>query len=543
MTRDNARKAPAAPLVALIVALLSIQGVPVADAQPVYPDPQSKAPLLLPAVSYDSAGYFPRSVAVGDVNGDGAQDLLVANSCGIGNCASGSMSVLLGNGDGSLRMIGAYDSAGSIAASVAIADLNGDGKPDFVVANCGPIGINTCGVGNGVLRVSLGNGDGTFQPVLTLDSGGIAARSITAADVNGDGSLDLLVANMCGTSTTCIPGSVGVLLGRGNATFDRATPYDTTYDINWISAADVNGDGTLDLLVTSGGNNRVGVLPGNGDGTFQEITTYAPGGLGANGVAAADASGDGTPDLMVANHCDDGCTSGSLGVLLGTGNGGFQAAARYGSGGNGAGSIVAADVNGDGTPDVLVANSLSNTAGLLVGRGDGTFQPARTYGSGGEHPTFLSVADLNGDSAPDLAVANACVSEANCTNGLVGVLLSSADTAPPMIAVSTTSDILRPPNGTLARVTVFGSITDLGSGVNAGTVTYLVTDEYGEIQPGGPVSLEPDGGFSFTVLLPAARRGTDRDGRHYTVTLSAADNAGNLASGAGLVAVPHDRRN
>src|ERR1700722_19001476 len=162
---------------------------------------------FLPAVAYDSGGDIVYSVAVADVNGDGKPDLVVANLCAktsSSNCAhglvNGSVGVLLGNGDGTFRPAVTYSSTGLQALSVAVADVNGDGKPDLIVANryaC----ANPCVDGSVVVR--LGNGDGTFQSAVAYDSGGGGAWSVAVKDVNGGGKLDLVVANECGGRRDC----------------------------------------------------------------------------------------------------------------------------------------------------------------------------------------------------------------------------------------------------------------------------------------------------------------------------------------------------
>jgi FG-GAP-like repeat len=143
------------------------------------------------------------------------------------------------------------------------------------------------------------------------------------------------------------------------------------------TAADVNGDGKLDLVLANGG---VGVLLGNGDGTFQPVVSYGSGGDDADSVAVADVNGDGIPDLLVANECASDCeydNNGSVGVLLGNADGTFQAAASYYTGGDSAYSVTICDLNGDGKPDLIVANL--NSVGVLLGNGDGTFKTAVTY--------------------------------------------------------------------------------------------------------------------------------------------------------------------
>jgi methionine-rich copper-binding protein CopC len=202
-------------------------------------------------------------VVVADVNGDGKPDLLVANLCAnsSNNCPDGGVDVLLGNGDGTFQTAITYGSGGWYAYSVVVADVNGDGKPDVMVANEFASGnYNT-----GVVGVLLGNGDGTFQTAVTYDSGGNAAVSVAVSDVNGDGEPDLVVAN-CGPSDTnsCTSGTVAVLVGNGDGTFQTAVPYGSGgFYAQSVAVADVNGDGKPDLLVANRGyetDGSVGVL-------------------------------------------------------------------------------------------------------------------------------------------------------------------------------------------------------------------------------------------------------------------------------------------
>lgn len=268
-----------------------------------------------------------------------------------------------------------YGSGGSGAYSVAVADVNGDGNPDIVVAN--ECGINDCTSGD--VAVLLGNGDGTFQTAVAYDSGGYQTRSVAVADVNRDGRPDLLVTSCCGDQ-----GIVGVLLGNGDGTFQPVVTYDSggSYPLT-VAVADVNGDGNLDLVVANANSDAVGVLLGNGDGTFQAAVSYGSGGTDTNSVAVADVNGDGKPDLLAVNSCssDNNC-NGSVGVLLGNGDGTFQPVVPYDSGGSGAMSVAVADVNGDGKLDLICANDGTvGTVGVLLGNGDGTFQTPVTYNS------------------------------------------------------------------------------------------------------------------------------------------------------------------
>jgi len=378
--------------------------------------PQTSGLSFANAVAYGTGGYQAPSDAVADVNGDGKPDIVVVNN-------SGTVGVLLGNGDGTFQPVVTYNPGGGYTNSVAVADVNGDGKPDIVVANCTSSGGDCWNDrSDGTVGVLLGNGDGTFQTAVSYDPGGWRTLAVAVADVNGDGKPDIVVANLGSNN-------VGVLLGNGDGTFQTAVTYGSGGYNSWgsgqlVAVADVNGDGKPDIVVANNcadsacdNGGSVGVLLGNGDGTFQPAVAFGSGGNGPAAVAVADVNGDGKPDLVVTNN-----SSSTVAVLLGNGDGTFQTATTYDSGYGGAPlGVAVADVDGDGKPDIVVADfGMSGLLGVLLGNGNGTFQTALSYGSGGYCTDGVVVTDVSGDGKPDIMVMNAC------NNGSVGVLINTS---------------------------------------------------------------------------------------------------------------------
>lgn len=227
-------------------------------------------------------------VVIGDLNGDGNLDLVNANS------NSGTVSISLGNGNGTFqsRTIEAVASApGPI--SVAIGDVNGDGKLDLATAD---YSVNTA-------SVLLGNGDGTFQAAASYAAGSQPGL-VQVADLNGDGRQDIVVASQTSND-------LSVLLGNGDGTFLPQTNYDVGAGQGFVQVGDVSGDGKPDIVAVANG---VAVLPGNGDGTFQPVTTFAAG-SGTSSDVLGDVNGDGKLDIIASNFGDN-----TVSVLLNTTN-------------------------------------------------------------------------------------------------------------------------------------------------------------------------------------------------------------------------------
>jgi hypothetical protein len=393
----------------------------------------SSSSIALSAPSAFGAGTDPDSAAVGDFNGDGKLDLAVANE------GSNNVSILLGKGDGTFQAAVDYG-AGSNPSSVAVGDFRDDGKLDLVVANDGSDNVS----------ILLGNGDGTFQAAVNYGVGS-APTSVAVGDFNGDGKLDLAVVNE-------LSNNFSILLGNGDGTFQAAVNYGAGLSLFSVAVGDFNGDGKLDLAVASGGSDYVSVLLGNGDGTFKTAVQYVAG-LEPISVAVADFNGDGKLDLAVANY-----ESNNVSILLGKGDGTFQAAVDYGIGTENypatPGSVAVGDFNGDGKLDLVVGGVESDNVSVvsvLLGNGDGTFQAAVNYGAGAGQ-TSVAVGDFNGDGRLDLAapaslllqtpLASLSSTSLNFGNELVG-----ATSAPNQVTLSNPSGLAL----TISSVAVTGT--------------------------------------------------------------------------------------
>lgn len=290
------------------------------------------------------------------VNWHSKLDLIASTS---GFAGSNQVAVLLGMGNGKFKAPLFYPTGNTSGAGpVVVADINGDGKPDLVISSP-----------DGSLNVLLGRGNGTFAPAITTSGATTAASYFAVGDFNNDGKLDVAVNNYAGST-------VEVLLGKGDGTFQAPIATASLSYPQAIVAGDFNKDGKLDLAVASGANNgEVAIFLGNGDGTFSgpNVVTYIPAGFGGGtsptDIKAADVNGDGALDLLVsltATHVHEtcgffpDCQEDNLGlvVLLGDGSGGFSVT----PGGPfliGAGTVATtvADFDRDGALDAAVLSN------------------------------------------------------------------------------------------------------------------------------------------------------------------------------------------
>jgi hypothetical protein len=266
-------------------------------------------------------------VAVGDFNGDGNTDLIMEDTGPVGTDTN-KVSLMLGNGDGSLRP--PVPIADASTYSVAVGDFNGDGIADLAIADL-----------HAGVRILLGKGDGTFQSSVAYPTSlqsGVGANSVTLGDFNGDGIADLVTTD--GSSAT-----VSILLGNGDGSFQMPASIAVPGLPISLVVGDFNQDGKADIATGQASNPLVAVLLGKGDGTFQPPVTYttvqAPGAL-----AVADINGDGSLDLVVS----DGAT---LSILLGNGDGTFLSPRNQAIPPASSALLIVGDFNGDGKTDLV----------------------------------------------------------------------------------------------------------------------------------------------------------------------------------------------
>jgi MBG domain (YGX type)/Bacterial Ig-like domain (group 3)/FG-GAP-like repeat len=355
------------------------------------------------------SGLLPSSVTTGDFNGDGKPDFAVADQ------TNNKVAIFLGNGDGTFQA-GASYAVGNDPVALVTGDLNNDGKLDLVL----------CNFTDNTISVLLGNGDGTFQSPKNSPVGA-GPVSLTLGDLNEDGTLDLILAVNDSITSSCIPfGSVEVLIGNGDGTFQ--SPQDNCLNTPlggagpvFVTTGDFNGDGKLDVVTANNGqeaNYNVSILLGNGDGTFQPAQFPSPFSVAqpSSSAAVGDFNGDGKLDIALANVSSGFTAPGqsSYSIFLGNGDGTFQTPVTtelaletnpY--------SIQIADFNGDGKVDLVISSANGgNTGGtfldlvyIFMGNGDGTFQsPQGVLPASTPYglSTSLATGDFNGDGKPDV---------------------------------------------------------------------------------------------------------------------------------------------
>ncbi|MFL5753125.1 MAG: T9SS type A sorting domain-containing protein [Bacteroidia bacterium] len=309
---------------------------------------------------------LPHGMCSVDFNGDGKKDIATANF------SSNTVSVLLGNGNGSLGVAANY-AAGSIPIAIVSSDFNLDGLADLATANAG----------SGNVSIILGTGGGNFGAASNFAVGGNPS-SLTCADFNQDGKPDLAATNSAANS-------VSVLLGNGSGGFGAASNIVVGTSPNFVISGDFNMDGKKDLGIANNGSDNLSILLGNGSGSFSS-TLINTNGIGPTALCSSDFNLDGFEDLACTNS-----TSGDISVFIGNGLGGFAAPVLYPCGSSPV-SIACADFNNDSKKDLVVEGR------ILFGSGSGTFTSVSRPYIGASY--FMIGADYNLDANNDLVVVS-----------------------------------------------------------------------------------------------------------------------------------------
>jgi hypothetical protein len=406
-------------------------------------------------------GGEPSQVFAAEMNGDGRPDLLFINQ-------TGDLVVALTAAKGALGAGASYSTGlwpdyafeiPTAPAAIASGDLNGDGKPDLVATGTIPTDPG--------MKLLLNRGEGKFAAAVTLDAAIASSPSTLAVlDLDGDGKADLvsgdgypcvqlndghgaLTDGRCYENGVDPNSSLAVAMGDVNGdgrpdialvrsssiyilTNNGAGTFSESANFGWSSSwrpsgtlADLDGDGRAELVIASAGKagttGTVDVFMNDGTGRFLNPTSMTAGSAPA-AVAVADLDGDGRPDIAVANLKNTTCTGaqGTIDVLFADGNGGFRGSVRFGGGGYE--TIAAADIDGDGDADLLALDAVSHDGwtqtsqvNVFLNDGGGRFGAPLHYATA-SNPTSMTVGDLNGDGRPDIAVAT--------SRGAVSVLLN-----------------------------------------------------------------------------------------------------------------------
>jgi hypothetical protein len=351
--------------------------------------PSFAAPRRVPVAA------FPDAVAIGDLNGDRRPDLAVASTNSITDTST--VSVLLGRGSGSFRAASRYRT-GVVPESIAIGDLNGDGKPELAVANWG----------EDTVTVLVNRGGGRFAAGAEYATGKFP-WDVAIGDLDGDGAAELVVAS----TTVHLGGAqslVSVFANNGDGTFQDRIDYRPGRGSYAVAIGDLNRDRKPDL-VSANRSDSVSVFFNNGDGTFRpRVDSRA--GSGPRSLAIGDLDGDRKPDVVTANRSTAGFSGDrdSVSVLRNRGGGSFRPKLDYRTHDDlGFGSVAIGDLNGDRKQDVAIGTD-RKTVSVLVNRGDGRFARRIEYpigpGENGYGARSVTIGDLNRDGRLDIATVN-----------------------------------------------------------------------------------------------------------------------------------------
>jgi hypothetical protein len=457
-----------------------------------------------------ASGTFNRgatSLARGDINADGKMDIVAASD--------GGVAVMLGDGMGGFAARSLF-SAPTFITAVVLADFNRDGKLD----------IGSVGPNQSRFHVMLGNGFGGFDPPISTNFTESQPGGLSAADVNGDGNVDLITQVSGGTN---LEGAIAVALGDGTGHFGTASIFSARRPSNptKVAIADFNQDGNADLAVPGGFG--FSILLGNGAGGFAPRTHITT--ANSSSIATGDVNGDGRADLAMVSEEPNG----KLSVVLGDGAGGFSQPFQA-SAGSFSRDVVLTDFNGDGKLDVAAANGLqdltanaTSTVSVLFGDGAGTFGPVSHFVSDRESYALVS-GDFNGDGRPDLVASNYPVNNLSmylnrCTGpaGVATIKLASASYNLNEGGTSLIVTVNRTGNTSLAATVTYATSDSAGSAA-CSAVSGNASDKCDYTPASGTLSFAAEE-TSKTFVVPVVDDGWLEGNETFQVSLTSSTGA------------------
>ncbi|MDO8493594.1 MAG: FG-GAP-like repeat-containing protein [bacterium] len=369
-------------------------------------------------------GTTPHGVSVGDIDGDGKNDIVAANNGGT------TISVLRNLGSGTFATKVDY-TVGTNPAYVAITDLNGDGKADLAVTNFGSASVS----------ILINNGNGTFASKVDYTAS-TNAFGIAAGDLNGDGKNDLAVVNFGDTK-------MSVFINNGNGTFAPRVDYAEDTGAYQVALGDINGDGRADIVVANNTVDSVSVFINNGNGVFAAKVEVTAGDAPSD-VTLGDINGDNIIDIAVTNY-----NAGTLSILINKGDGTFATKVDYTTGVNPY-EMILHDINGDDDPDIVVVNQTGDTASVFINLGGGTFSAQVTYPIGAD-TRGVAGGDLNGDGKVDIVSGSFGSSNVSVLMNQSSAMLY-ANVSSGNVAIGTSTPTTTP-QALFAKLTVWGANT------------------------------------------------------------------------------------
>ena len=445
----------------------------------------NNAPYIPGMVNFDPkvdfvTGTFPDAIAIGDIDGDGKPDLAVtnysSNTVSVYRNTSTSGSITAGSFAAKVDFI-----TGSSPVCVVIGDIDGDGKPDLVVTNAGPNTVS-------VFRNTSVSGSVNFAAKVDFATGSFPYR-LAIGDIDGDGKPDLVVVNR--NSNT-----VSVFLSTsmsGSVTFAAKVDFITGTSPSSVAIGDIDGDGKPDLAVTNSNSNSVSVLLNTsiiGSVTLAAKVDFATG-LTPDFGTIGDIDGDGKQDLVVCNYSINTVSvirnTSVLGVIS------FDPKVDFTSG-TSPFYVAIGDLDGDGKPDLAVANEFSNNVSVLRNISvpgsitAGAFAAKVDFNTG-VNPCCVAIGDIDGDGKPDLAVTNYSSNTASILHndplspisGVTTINMCSGGSTTTLSDMAT-NGVWSTPNTTVATVDVGGVVYGVSGGtavisytVMGGTATTTVT--------------------------------------------------------------------